>query len=76
MHAYILNHLRLLQPRQNYLNPIHLIRRELSVFILLDNLLERPAPEAYYYILIVACRASLVNIVDVNDRLSTNPEEA
>jgi hypothetical protein len=75
MDIHIFNRFRLVQPRQNCLNPVHHIRRELAGIILLKKPFKPPVPETHYHIYSVACRASLVNIIGFNNPFSINPEE-
>jgi hypothetical protein len=51
---------------QNCSNPVYHIRRELSGIILLEKPFKPSVLEAHYHILIVARRASLVNIIGFN----------
>lgn len=61
MDVHILNHLRLVQPRQNSLDPVHHVRRQLPGIILLEKPFKPPVLETHYHRFSVACSASLVN---------------
>lgn len=61
MDVHILNHFRLMQPRQNGPDPVHHVRRQLPGITLLEKPFQPPVFETRYHAFNVACSASLVN---------------